>query len=448
MKNPSVRLAALALILLAAFMLLLPMRTGPEDYILMNIRSLRMNTGDTYDVDYTLYAESRQPVYYSSSNENVATVDAVGMVTAHAPGKARVLAISTSGAKGWVDVEVAGSGTESMTLNTPSLTLEKGQVSGLKAVFNEGADDTRVTWRSENESVAIVDATGRVSGVGGGETRITATSALGLTASADVKVFVLGDAVQITPSDITVGVGARLQMSCYYLPEDATDAVRRWQSSNPQVLAVSEDGLITAKSVGSAVLTVYTENGLNGSALIHVESTADDFELSPTAVTIERGHTIALTPRFLDAGGALTDAYSGHYIEWISSNPDILTVDKNGVVTGVSSGLAGVTARCDGMSATCFVTVEVLTHEITLNETNVDLLREQTATPIQLVATLDPADPDDPTVTYSTDNPQVAYADENGLVTFTGAYGTAVITATASSGVNATCTFNVVVALD
>ena len=445
MKTPSVRLAALTVFLLIAILLLVPMRSGQDDYITLNVRSLRMSAGDVYDIDYTLYSETRQDVVYSSSNKNVATVDSVGVVTAHAPGTARIRAIARNGARASVSVEVVGSATRTMTLNTTSLTLEKGQISGLKAQFNADADDTRVTWHSENEAVATVDAIGRVSGVGGGETRIVANAANGLTASADVKVFVYGDAVQITPADITVGVGARLQMDCYYLPEDATDAVRRWQSSDSSVLTVKDDGTVYAKQVGQTVLSVFTENGLSASALIRVEPSASDFELAPTAVTIERGHTLALAPRFMDASGNPTDAYVGHYIEWSTSNPAIAVVDENGVVTGLSSGLAGITARCDGMSATCFVTVQVLVHELTLNETVVDLLKEQTAEPVQLIATLDPADPDDPAITYTTDNPQVAYADANGLVTFTGAYGTAVITATAASGAAASCTFNIIV---
>ena len=211
------------------------------------------------------------------------------------------------------------------------------------------------------------------------------------------------------------------------------------------MLTVNDEGMIRAKSAGQAVLSVFTDNGLSTASLIRVEPSASDFDLAPSAVTIERTHSIPLTPRFMDAEGNETSASDSHYIEWTSSNPDIASVDENGVVTGVSSGLAAITARSDGMSATCLVTVEVLVHEITLNESIVDLLREQTTAPIQLTAALSPADPDDPTITYSTDNPQVAYADENGLVTFTGAYGTAVITATAASGVNASCTFNVIV---
>jgi uncharacterized protein YjdB len=85
-----------------------------------------------------------------------------------------------------------------------------------------------------------------------------------------------------------------------------------------------------------------------------------------------------------------------------------------------------------------------MTQEISLDRTYIELTREETIEPLQLAWTLNPEDPDDPTVTFSTDNPMVAYADENGRVTFTGAYGTAVITATAASGVTDSCFISVV----
>ena len=284
MKTPSVQLAALTVFLLIAILLFVPMRSGDEDHIEVSVNVLRMDAGDEYDIDYTLYAYEPQKVVYSSSNKNVATIDSFGVVTAHAPGKARIRVIAEGGARTGVDVEVAGVGEQTITLNTNIITLEKGQISGLQARFAEDAEDTRVVWTSENKAVATVDSIGRVSAVGGGETRITATAMNGASASAFVKVFVRGDAVLVTPADITVGVGARLQMDSYYLPEDTTDEVLRWESSNEAVLTVKEDGMIQAKSVGQAVLSVFTKNGLRGSTLIRVEPSASDFELAPTAV--------------------------------------------------------------------------------------------------------------------------------------------------------------------
>ena len=444
MKTPSGKLAALTILLLSAILLLAPMRAGTDDYITVSAKSVKMNIGDTYDIDYTLYSNMRQAVTYTSSNEGVATVDSQGMVTAKNPGSAAIRLISRSGARAQVAIEVAGKPADRMELSADRIVLDKGQISGLKAVFNKDAVDTRVVWHSENTDVATIDAMGRISAVGGGETIITATNAGGLSASATVKVNVKGDVVHPTPEDLTVGVGASIQMDCYYLPSDATDEIKRWTSSNTSVATVSADGVVTAKGVGQSVISVFTENGLSGSTLIAVGPSASDFELSPSAVTIERGHTLQLSPRFLDAQGNLSEGYERHYIEWTTTTPDVATVDENGMVTGVSSGLARITARCDGMTASCIVTVQVLPHAIALDRSEIWLMQAETREPIQLTASLTPADPDDATVIYATDNPMVAYVDPDGCVTMTGAFGTAVITATTASGAQASCTINVV----
>ena len=124
----------------------------------------------------------------------------------------------------------------------------------------------------------------------------------------------------------------------------------------------------------------------------------------------------------------------------------LLTVE-DGRVTALKSGTTRITASADGMSAECNLRVQVLVHEIILNETELYLLKEDAGRPIQLTATLQPADPDDPTLTWSTNNDLVANVNENGLVTLTGGYGTAIITAKAASGAEARFTVSLVTQL-
>lgn len=60
----------------------------------------------------------------------------------------------------------------------------------------------------------------------------------------------------------------------------------------------------------------------------------------------------------------------------------------------------------------------------------------------QITATIEPADADDKTVTWSSSNESVATVDGNGLITFVGE-GTATITAKTSNGIEATVTVTV-----
>ena len=440
------KLTAMILAVTLGLMLFLPMRFGQEDHLYAYPHSIRMNRGDTYSITCTLDSDRAQSVGYASVDENVATVDAKGQVKAVGPGTTDIHISASGGAKTSVRVEVSGVPTTKLVLNTDTLRMEKGQATGLSASFNEGADDTRLEWASADSEIAKVDAAGRVTALRGGQTQVYATTPNGLRAAADVFVHVSGDAMRMTPEDLTVGTGASLTIGPVWFPDDTTDTVERWVSSDERLLTVDADGTIHAVGVGKPVLTVYSGEGLSSSAVINVEQSAEHFDLSPTTATIERGDTLDLQTRFFDAEGNPYPASEDHYITWVSSNPEVATVD-NGHVEALKSGQTVISATVDGQTASCALQVQVLVHEITLNEHEIYMLKSATYMPIQLIATIRPDDPDDPTITWLTDNDLVATVDENGLVTLTGGYGTAVITARAVSGAEAHFTVSVVVKL-
>lgn len=447
MKTVYGKLVNLIVLLTVGAMLFAPMRFGSEDYLYAHPRTLRMSPGDSYALSYRLDAdEPNQNVRYASSNERVAVVNSAGLVTAMGSGKAQILLDAENGAKARTQVEVIGEHISTLALNTDSLAMEKGQVTGLKAVFDDQADNTLVQWSSADEKVATVDTIGRVYAVGGGTTRVTATAPNGLTASAAVSVHVSGNAMRITPENVTVGTGAYLRLEASYIPADTTDEVVRWASSDESILTVEEDGTLYASGQGQAVLSAFSRDGLGASTVITVERAAADFEVSPAAATIERGKTVTLEPRFSDGQGNPDANSSGHFVTWTSSNPSVATVE-DGVVTAVGSGTARISAAADGRIASSVVTVQTLVEKVRLNLHQLYVLREQTVMPIQLEAEVLPADADDTRLTWTADNDLVATVNPRGLVELVGGYGTATITATAATGAKDTFVVNVVAEL-
>lgn len=91
---------------------------------------------------------------------------------------------------------------DSVALDQTELTLTEGDTATLKAtIAPENTTETTVEWTSDKESVATVDANGKVTAVKAGEATITATIA-GKTASA--KVVVNAKPVDpVDPVDIT-----------------------------------------------------------------------------------------------------------------------------------------------------------------------------------------------------------------------------------------------------
>ena len=140
-------------------------------------------------------------------------------------------------------IELAVGGEDSATL-TPTLTPENAQ--GV------------ITWTSSDEAVATVDAEGVVSAVGKGSCTIRA-EAEGISAKTDVTVTVAPTGITLAQSSGILTVGGSTALTVYTVPEEAEaadPAQLTYTSSNESVAAVSEDGTITAKSAGSAVITV------------------------------------------------------------------------------------------------------------------------------------------------------------------------------------------------
>jgi len=446
MKTAFGKLTLLAFALATLLLLLAPMRSGIEDSLVCTVDAVSLEPGQTVSVGYEIRTETAQTVVYRTDDASVAAVDQRGLITAVSPGSTKVRVVAQGGAYDVIDVEVSGVPVKTFALNTHELEMNKGDVSGLSYHFNHGAASQQVAWESADTGIVRVDAAGRVTAVGAGETVVTATTSGGMKDSALIRVNVRGTAAEIVPSEMTVGVGAVFALGMDFRPDDATDKAVRWVSSAPEVLAVQGNGRIRAVSVGTAVVTATTKDGLTASARVTVEPASRAFLLDMDDMTVERGESHALKALFIGADG-LADDQVDHYIHWSSSNPEAAVVE-DGVVTGVASGRAVITAAADGFTAVCEVTVHTSVSEVQLNVEEQTLHRDQAKEPFLIRATVLPADADDRTLTYSSDNPLVATVSQNGLVTMTGGYGTAIITVEAKGGVTATCTINVVLSED
>lgn len=447
LKTSYGKLTALCFVLLAAVLLFAPMRAGQEDVLELYPGTLKMSVGGSYRASCTLRSDvPGQSLHYEVENPGVARIAADGTVEALSPGETIITARASGGARARMKVIVDGTPLTELELNTDAVYIDKGQFSGLRVHYNADATDPRLQWVSADESIATVDAAGRIEGVGGGVTTVSVISPGGRSASATVFVNVDGAAVHITPNSLTLGVGAQVPLSAAFLPEDSTDRVVRWASSDRNILTVDEGGLLSAVGEGRAFVSVFTEDGLTDGMEVLVEAAPGSLRLDPAAATIERGESLDLHLHFLDDDGS-PQADVNHLISWISSDPGVAAVDENGRVTALSSGKCEISAVCDGLTAVCELQVQTTVREIRLDRSESYLLREQAGTPIQLSWELVPSDSDDPVLRFASNNPQVANVSDSGLVTLTGGYGSAVVTASSASGATASFAVHVVTQL-
>ena len=170
---------------------------------------------------------------------------------------AAVLVLTTACDK---DKDVTG-----VTLNESEYTLEPGDTFVLRAtVLPDGADDKTVFWTSSDLSVATVSDYGLVTAISVGKVEITVRTQDGnKTATCAVTVNPLSVA-EITINRLTLTLLQDSKVNhlvVTILPEDAHNKAVTWSSNNEDIVSVSSSGELTAKAVGTATITVMTDDG-------------------------------------------------------------------------------------------------------------------------------------------------------------------------------------------
>ena len=239
--------------------------------------------GSTYKLTATVLPEDTtdsKSVSWSSSNSEVATVDANGTVTAKRAGTAVITATSTNGKTAGCTVTVSKKEipiTE-ISLDKSSATLTEGETTTLVAtVLPENTTYGKsVKWSSSNVAVATVDLMGKVTAKSAGTAIITATSENGKTASCTITVNKKDTNITITEvrlnkSTETLTEGDTTTLTATVLPENTTYGKSvKWSSSNVAVATVDIMGKVTAKSAGTAIITATSENGKTASCTVTV----------------------------------------------------------------------------------------------------------------------------------------------------------------------------------
>ena len=411
--------------------------------------------GSTYKLTATVLPENTtdsKNVSWSSSNSEVATVDANGTVTAKRAGTAVITATSTNGKSAGCTVTVSKKEipiTE-ISLDKSSATLTEGETTTLTAtVLPENTTYGKsVKWSSSNVAVATVDIMGKVTAKSAGTAIITAISENGKTASCTITVNKKDTNITITEvrlnkSTETLTEGDKTTLTATVLPENTTDSKNvSWSSSNSEVATVDANGIVTAKRAGTAVITATSTNGKSAGCTVTVskkEIPITEISLDKSSATLTEGETTTLVATVLPEN--TTDSKS---VSWSSSNSEVATVDANGTVTAKRAGTAVITATStNGKSAGCTVTVskkEIPITEISLDKSSATLTEGETTT---LTATVLPENTTyGKSVKWSSSNVAVATVDLMGKVTAKSA-GTAVITATSENGKTASCTVTV-----
>ncbi|MDE6485097.1 MAG: Ig-like domain-containing protein [Duncaniella sp.] len=412
--------------------------------VTLNSDEAELYDGETFQLQATVLPDnaSDKSVKWTSSDEDVASVDDTGLVTALKPGESTVTATTVNGLSATCKITVIPVSVSGLTITPDKVDVTEGLTVDLTAVIEpHNATDKTITWTSSNTAVATVD-NGTVTAVTPGNATITAT-ANGINATCEITVV----EVSVEPESITLNSdkaelveGESLQLTATVEPDHATDKTVTWKSSNEDVATVGTDGLVTAIAKGSAIITATNSKGHSAECAITVISAvhvAESIELNSDMANITEGDTIELTATISP------ETTTDKTVSWTSSDPSVATVDENGVVTAVAEGSCTITATTsNGLSDSCAITVVkrvIEAYEITIDPHSALIFADEKLTP-EVIFT--PAETTERTISWTSSDESVATVDENGVITGISA-GTATITATTGNGLTSDCEITV-----
>ena len=237
----------------------------------INNKAVEMMEGEVVTLIATINPSnaSNRNVFWTSSDQSVATVDNNGKVIAIKAGTTTITVTTEDGDKTAtcsVTVKEKLYPVTGVTLDKTSVELTEGDVTVLTATVNpSNASNKKVYWTSSDLSVASVDNTGKVTAVKAGSATISVTTEDGgKTATCTIivkeKIYpVTGvtldkTSVELTEGDVTV-------LTATVNPSNASNKNVYWTSSDLSVATVDHTGKVTAVKRGKAVITVITEDG-------------------------------------------------------------------------------------------------------------------------------------------------------------------------------------------
>ena len=325
---------------------------------------------------------------------------------------------------------------KSLKLTTDTKTIEVGATTEITPNFTpDNVTITAVTWTSNNEKVATVDAHGVVTGVGRGTASITAKATDGSNQKGSITITVQQQptGITLTPESPTIAVGSTRTMKAEVLPKNADNKAVTWTSSDESIATVNQRGVITPKLPGECTITCTSQAHpeISAETVVSVIQPAKSIRFNESQTSVIVGESV-----YVDH--TIEPSYTtDQSVTYSSNNTKVATVDPNtGYIYGVKAGTATITVTtADGSKkrSTIKVTVIQPVEGVHMKSDSANVGVDERIT---LTAVLEPSDASNTYMTWEVDDPTIATVSGNRTrpVVTGKAWGDVVVTGTTEDG--------------
>jgi uncharacterized protein YjdB len=294
---------------------------------------------------------------WASSNSAVASVDQSGLVTAVAAGQAEITAESNQ-TVGRAAVTVTEIPIGSCALAPSAVRLTGGDsvqpVLTLRDTAGRVLPATGrvIVWSSDNETVALVAASGLVATRRAGTARIRAASAEYPAVTCETAVTAVDPRIAqvvITPRTgaLRIGIPRGFSVTLLDSVQGAIPPGRvvTWSTPTPTIASVTPAGIVTGLALGTARLVATAEGVADTVALAVTRIPVGGVTVTPLQATVYENQQQAFRATVTDSVGTeVTD----RTVEWTSSDPSRASVSAAGVARALAAGTVAIGATVEG----------------------------------------------------------------------------------------------------
>ena len=309
-------------------------------------------------------------VTWTNSNDDVGTISAAGIFTAHAAGTTTITAtVGDLSADAIITVNAPTPALGRVVVSPSAVKLGIGDSLQFDSIafdpFGTIVPDAEVTWETSDGTIGTISDTGCFTASTEGTVTVCAIGN-GATGTATVTVTGGDPAIArivVTPAAITLPAGDEETLIATAFDrygQEIPGVEMTWESSDGATGTI-DDGHFTALAPGTTTITVSAGCcAPPGTATVVVTSAPlvlfDTVVISPAAITLDAGETWEFSATVFDPEG---NVIPGAVVTWESGDDSAGTIDDDGYFTASGEGTVTITASADGIggAGTAEVTV-------------------------------------------------------------------------------------------